>query len=1205
MKTLLVWFSVLALMIWVPLPLRAQDTASITGTVTDSSGAAVANAQVTITDSELGVKHSATTNGSGDYLFAALPIGSYDMTVTVPGFKTYEAKGVVLRVGQKARNDVQLAVGVPTTEVTVQGTEVAQVETESSDLAGIVTGKEITQLELNGRVFAQLVTLVPGVSNQSGQDEGAVGVNGNVAFSVNGGRTEYNNWELDGGDNLDNGSNTSMNVYPSIEAIAEFKVMTSNYGAQYGRNGSGTVEVETKSGTKQFHGVAYEFLRNDMFNAQNYFNDLSHGGTGITPEYKKHDFGYTLGGPVFIPGVYNQNRDKTFFFWSQEWRRDRVPGATSVTTVPTTTERAGDFSDVCPPPGTPYSTAESGLYPNCPVTNPASTNPLMPGGGPNWFPNYQVPIDTADGADALEALIPAPTGGPGSSTWQASPILPTTWREELVRVDHNFSDRVRGTFRYIHDSWATVYPVPLWTSGTSFPTIETDFNGPAVGMIARLTATISPTLLNEFVASYTTDHINLTLVGPWKRPASMSWGLFPNGGSGKVSGISLNGGEFGGIAEDPGYIPNGPLNSNPTYTYRDNVTKVVGNHNLQFGGYFTAAQKNEIPQPGISTNGLLTFDTTNSQVSTLNAFADLLMGNVSQFQQQKAAIKTYNRYKILEPYFQDDWHATRRLTLNLGLRLSLFGTQRERYHNAWNWDPAHYVAGASALNPDGTLVSGGNQFNGWVDCGVGGIPVGCTKGHLFNPAPRIGFAFDPKGDGKWAVRAGYGVFFEHMNATEAGTGALEPQNPLTLTTSVHNVGGYAAIAPQPGILTPLSVISLPDQIHWPYVQQWHMDVQHDLLKNTVATLAYVGSKGTHLTRELDFNQVLPTPLSQNPYKPGEPIGPNDCSTFTTPSNVPITGQAAVNLQIACGGNPDLFRPFQGISGINRKDQSASSVYHAMQFAVRHTVGGLALNLAYTYSHSIDNASSGIDTYFPNAYNFGRASSNFDQRHLFSLSYVYDLPFFKGAGLSHKVLGGWQWSGITIVQSGSPFSVANGGGGSVPGDNAGVGNTVTSIASYPDLAGNPKSGIAQVPGTTFGPALFNPGAFVAPRGLTFGDISRNFLNNPRRTNFDMALFKRFALTERTGLEFRAEAFNVFNHTEFAWLGGGQGSAASNSPFSSPTSTNTCYGGANNSAGDVTCVQAPTAANPNYAGSGFLRAAAAHNPRILQLALKFLF
>src|SRR6202042_3461071 len=333
-------------------------TGSITGTVKDPSGAAVAGATVIVTSPERGITRQTTSNSTGEYNESALSPGSYDVIVTAAGFKKYEAKGVILDVGEKARVDAPLEVGAISTEVIVQGENVAQVETQSSELAGTVTGKEITQLELNGRNFTTLVSLVPGVSNQTGREEPQVGINGSVSFSMNGGRTEYNNWELDGGDNMDNGSNGTLNVYPSIDAISEFKVLTSNYGAQYGRNGSGTVEVETKGGTKAFHGDAYEFVRNDVFNAQNYFNSVDAGGTGVTPPYKKNDFGYTFGGPIYIPGVYNKNRQKTFFFWSQEWRRDRVPASFNVP-VPYSKERAGDFNDVCPNP-------QSGSMIDCP-----------------------------------------------------------------------------------------------------------------------------------------------------------------------------------------------------------------------------------------------------------------------------------------------------------------------------------------------------------------------------------------------------------------------------------------------------------------------------------------------------------------------------------------------------------------------------------------------------------------------------------------------------------------------------------------------------------------------------------------------------------------------------------------------------------------------------------------------------------------------
>src|SRR3989441_76472 len=1161
----------------------AQDTASITGTVTDPSGAAIAKAQVTVSSPDRGIDRPTSTNDSGDYLVAGLPPGPVNVAVTAPGFKKYEVRGVILRVGQKARNDIAMQVGTTTTEVTVEGTNIAQVETQSSDLSGTVTGKQITQLQLNGRNFTQIVTLAPGVSNQTGQDEGTVGVYGNVAFSINGGRTEYNNWELDGGDNMDNGSNVTLNVYPSLEAISEFKVLTSNYGAQYGRNGSGTVEVETKSGTTQFHGNVYEFVRNDTFNATKNFQTT-------VPPYKKNDYGYTIGGPAYIPGVYNTDKKKTFFFWSQEWRKDRVPGQDFNQAVPSVEERAGDFSDQC----------NTGGF--CPIVNGNPTPDLTTVGFNPNDPTVQA---------LLTEISPPNTGSGVDSRYIASPVQPTNWREELIRVDHNFTDKLRGTFRYIHDSWDTVVPVPLWTNAGSFPTIQTAFKGPGVSLVTRLNATFSPTLLNEFVFSYTTDHIILNNVGNWKRPSNFAFtDIFPGNGDGILPGINLVGDAYdGGFGEDAGYIPNGIYNSNPTYTYRDNVNKIVGRHNLQFGAYAVFGQKNELGGelgPG-SIPGFLTFDASNNPgtFSTGNPFADLLLGRISSFGQQDRRLKYYNRYKILEPYFQDDWHVTSHLTLNLGLRISLFGTYREKQKQAFNFDPTRYVVGQTSVNSDGTVnfltANGGipsvsDLPNGIVQCGVTrGVPVSCMQGHLFNPAPRIGFAYDPRGNGRTAIRGGYGIFFEHANGNEGNTESLENSPPLANAAQRNNIIGYTG-AGQAQAQLPLSVNAIPTKATWPYIQQWHSDVQHEIVRNTVATVSYVGSKGTHLNRQTDFNQLRSVPPSQNPYRPGEAIGANghsDCGpidpvtqTFptdsfgvptqaSTPSNMPITGQAAVNLGIAaCGTNPDPFRPFAGYGDIAHLEYKASSIYHAFQTSVRRSVGQLQLSFAYTWSHSIDDSSDRFDGSFVDSYNSGanRASSNFDQRHILNFSYIWDLPFFKSPGLANKVLGGWQFSGITSFQTGTPFSVI------VSTDNAGVANGIGSAARA-DKIGDPNTGVVQDP-NRLGPQIYNPNAYALPQGLTFGDSRRNSLNNTHWTNFDMALFKHFKITERIGFEFRAETFNVFNHTQWLPIAGDSGSAASNL-------------GETNNTFDL---------DPS---TGFLQVTAAHNPRILQLGAKFIF
>ena len=1210
---------------------HAQDTASINGTVRDPAGASVVNAQIAVTNTERGINRTTTTNSGGEYSVGALPVpAAYNVTVTAAGFKKYEAKGVVLSVAQKARVDVALQVGAASIEMTVEGSTVAQVETQSSELSGTVTGQEISQLQLNGRNFTQLVTLVPGVSNQTGADEATVGITGSVQYSINGGRTEYNNWELDGGDNMDNGSNASLNVYPSIDAIAEFKVLTSNYGAQYGRNGSGTVETELKSGTSSFHGDIYEFVRNDDFNARNYFESS-------VPPYKKNDFGGTLGGPIYIPGLYNENKQRTFFFYSEEWRREIQAGQVFNQPVPYSQERTGNFSDVCPDPNDTFA--------NCPV-EPA----FLPNGAANplagqYFPGNQVPVSAA--GTSLLALIPVGTvDQPANSTYIASPTQPTTWREELFRIDHNLTEHNRVSFHYVHDSWDQVQSSTLWT-GSSFPTVQTDFKGPAISLLARITSTISPTLLNEFVASYTTDHLVFHSTGTpnpdaWQLPAgglAMSY-LFANGYGGKLPAISVNGGtEYGsnGFYMDPdGLYPEGPYNSNPTYTYRDNMTKVLGKHTLQFGAYFVAAQKNELSTNQV--NGSLAF-TTSSTVTTGNPFADLLMGEIGTFTQASGQLKFYNRYKIFEPYIQDDWRATPRLTLNIGLRVSMMGTYRERYHHAFNWEPGVYsAADAPEIDIDGSitgipgnLVPGvGNPYDGLVQCGVTpGVPVSCSKGHLFNPSPRIGFAFDPKGDGKTAIRGGYGIFFEHTNGEEANTESLEGQSsPLLQVASQLNIPSYQGIGAA-GSLPPFTFTSLPNQVVWPYVQQWHLDIQHELPQHTVLTVAYVGSEGTHLTRQRDINQLHSLPLSQNPYAAGQVVNggpyaqtnPNwDCSwgpggaqsgvtldQYGVPTNavtsygtpIPYTpgvgggppSGAAVNLFVACGNIVNFFRPYYGIDNITLLENAASSNYNGLEISAVRTMGGLTLDVAYTYSHSIDNASDRLDSGFLDSYNpnGNRASSSFDVRQQLNVGYVYDLPFFKNHGLSHTLLGSWQWSGIASYASGTPFSIVN---TVAPTDNAGAGNGVSSAAapvpgSFADKIGNPNSGIPPTEvsggGSTYGPYLYNPNAYTQPRGLTFGDSGRNSLRNPHRTNFDMALFKRFAVTESKAFEFRAEAFNVFNHTEWLPIYGDAGAGA-----------NITSSGTNEYAGPYT---GPGSTNQ-------FQALGAHNARILQLGAKFI-
>jgi hypothetical protein len=1370
----------------------------LSGMVTDPTGAVVTDAKAVLTNAS-GARFETPVNSKGAYSFTGLEPGTYKLVVTAPNFGEMPFDNITLTAGLELTLDASLVPAkAKTEEVNVEAGGVGQVETESSTVSGTITEKEVVSIGLNGRNFTQLIALAAGVSNQTGQDEAKVGVVGSVKYSVNGGRVEYNTFEVDGSDVLNtglNGAAATLMVYPSLDAVQEVKVLTSNYGAQYGRTASGTVQVTTKSGLPKWHGNLYDFVRNEAFNSRNFFDivystppppgQLVGGQTFGTkaPLYRRQDFGGTIGGPLYIPGVFNTKKDKTFFFFSEEFRLEKTPTDYNQA-VPGLKERGlilqsgmvqknlqtspngvvfqdFDFTDVCPLGGASgFSRAQ---FPDCPG--------ILESNGLNTINSNHLEQAVAQGSVATfgvdknaiailnSNLIPLPNAPVGcnfslANFNPASPdptdpnrcyvaaVSPSTyWREELFRIDQTLNNRgARLSFRYIHDAWDTSVLTPQWGYvQNTFPTVENRFFGPGTSLVARLTQPISNTLLNDLVISYVNSNITLTdQNGPggarFQRNPSLDQSLvidpsapgqcnpqlsvdpvtflpqcgighiFGNGFGGKMPGVNFLGtnAAYGGrgFSVDPSYMPWG--HSNPTYSIRNDVSKVMGRHTLQFGAQYVYSQRNQnnnaIGAASGDEQGLLTY--SNLTHSTGNAFADFLLestlnpphnpqGFIQSFTQDSAKQRYYQRFQLAEPYFQDDYKVTHNLTLNLGLRISLFGTYSEKNRNAWNWVASRFNSSRFAVDPvygellDKTaglvpvpfdpvtfqLDQGVVSDLGLVRCGLNGTPGSCMQGHLFNPAPRIGFAWDPWGDGKTSIRAGYGIFFEHGTGNEANTGSLEASAPVVLSMTqqlpvsypcIGNLGYGSSfdpnnsacvspaatpgsVQPQAGNVFPLDVTSVPTKAIWPYAQQWSFGVQREVSRAAVLNFAYVGSKGTHLTVERQLNQLRPLPISENPFGPNEPLTISDCTIplngAAGPGNYPGDGNtpflllngtlvtpqnpAYVHLQAACT-NPNIpnvnslpGRPYPGLGRVLSLQNVADSSYHAFQATLRHDSGPLTLGVSYSYSHSIDDASDRSDPILANSYDLheNKASSSFDERHLLNISYVYRLPLKdfprrfsdwanvrpmdadspKGnccSRLVNTLLEGWELSGVTLYQSGTPFTVINSAGntGISLTDNAGVSSGLGIAASYPDVVKGLPAPFNN--SKSFGPLIGNPSQFVAPRGLTFGNAGRNFLNNPSRLNFDMSLLKHFKIRESADLEFRAEAFNVFNHTQFRIYD-------PDNPGSTGNNVISCYAGPFYSAGftgtGADCVT----------GASFLHPLDAHRPRTIQFGLKIGF
>jgi hypothetical protein len=1100
----------------------AQELAgTFTGSVTDPSGAMIPHATVTITlNGVSGATRVVETNESGNYTATNLLAGTYTITISDPSFEKFSDRNVVLNVAQKRTVNAQLKIGGQNQTVTVEDNPVA-LDTESSSQSGTISGTQLRELELVNRNFQQLVTLQPGVVNLLGDQPGFGGINSTSSISVNGARTTANNWSVDGADINDSGSNSTLLNIPSVDAIQEFTLERSSYDASFGRSGGGQVLVATRSGTSSFHGSAYEFVRTANTNANNYFNNQQ--GIPRAPDHY-NNFGFTLGGPIFIPHVYNQSKTKTFFFWSEEWRKITEPAPLNNVAAPTAAELSGTFfspTALNAPAGcisgyTPFIASTTGGVGTGGVGTIDINNPNC------ISKNAQVYVSQILSKFQANSTSVNPSTGFTNGTLISSFSTLNNFRQDLVRVDHYFNDKLHFFARGMQDDAPSNLPTGLW-GGANYPgVVNVGINAPGKNVVANLTWTISPKMVNEVEFAYSQGTIAGTLSGPANSPSllsSLTNNLANPDPYGRIPSVTILDGSATVVAQ--GSAPY--FERNLDRNIFDNFSVTLANHTIRAGVTAQQLLKTEDASEG---NPNFTF----------NTWGDFLLGNATQYSQASRDIVPDLRFWNTEAYVQDDWKLNHRLTLNLGLRWTRFPSPSDAKNTLVNFDPLLYKATqAPALDGDGNFAPGqpfppATYANGLIfpkgsacaaaqaiSAQVACSPYGSTvnPNYSWNFGPRVGFAYSPFGDGKTVLRGGFGLFFDRtLNGIWEQNAFGDP--PLVQYTTVNNASfdnptGVGSAAPPALGPNALTTTGNPD-FKVPSYASYNLSVQQQLAPTVMLEIAYVGSVSRHLLGELDLNQPTISTREDNPISPLNNI-----------------------------------RPYLGYSDFHTRLPIFTSNYNSLQASLNvRTTRDLTLGIAYTWSKNLsdqanDRGTANTYAYFPKL-DYGPSTLNEPQ--IFIANFVYKAPFFREqSGLTGHVLGGWELSGITTFNSGlsltpsqtvDPFgcvtdaTTANGcAAGTYPG---GLGM----VSPNADVVPRPDQ-VSSVHLTKTQTQWFTTSSFATAQGH-FGSSGVGSFLSPGTERIDLGLLKNFRFSERAHLQLRAEAFNLFNHTNFVGPGG---------------------------------------------------------------------